>query len=237
VLLAVLASVAGLRRRREVHVLALLAVLTFDVVSVVLGMNYWLHYLIQPAVPVAILAGIVAARSSVVRVGSLVAVAMTTVGWLVLLRSPPQTEEELVGAAVARVAQRQDSIVTLPGHSNVTYAAGLPSPYEHLWALPARVRDPGGLELQELLNGSRAPTWLVLWHRPVAARPDTLGFAIADNYEVSTRICGRWVYLRDGAERRRPVPRPRHDATPESRCESAAALPHVLRELVSRLAR
>ena len=232
-LVVLLAAASMFRRHRDAHVLALLVVLAFDVISVVLGMSYWLHYLIQPAVPVAVLAGIVATRSNLARVGVLVAVALAFVGWTVMLRSPPQTAEELVGEAVADAAEPQDSVVTLPGHANVTYAAGRSSPYEHLWALPARVLDPGGLELQELLNGSRAPTWLVLWRHPVVARPDTVGFAIADNYRVSTRICGRWVYVLDSVDRPRPVPRRRPEATHASACESVSALPHLLRELVS----
>ena len=236
-LLGLLVVGASVRRRhRQVHVLALLAVLAYGLVSVFLGMNYWLHYLLQPAVPVAILTGIVATQSSIARLGSLLVSGLALAGWAVLVWSPPQTAEELVGEAVAGAASPGDSIVTIPGHSNVTYAAGLPSPYEHLWALPARVLDPGGLELQELLNGSRAPTWLVLWRHPVTAHPDSVGFAIADNYQVSARICGRWVYVHDGVERPRPVPRPRRGASHTSACEPVTALPHVLRELVSRRA-
>jgi len=43
--------------RRDMHVLALLVVLGWDLLSVAVRTNYWLHYLIQPAVSVAALTG------------------------------------------------------------------------------------------------------------------------------------------------------------------------------------
>jgi 4-amino-4-deoxy-L-arabinose transferase-like glycosyltransferase len=232
-LLIVWVAVWGLRRRnRQASVLALLAVVVFDVISVAAGTNYWLHYLIQPVVAVAALTGVVAARESWARAFSAGTAVMALLGWSVLMLSPPQTAEELVGKAIAGASRAGDSIVTVPGRSNVTYAAGLPSPYPYLWVLPARTRDPGGTRLKELLAGPAAPTWVVAIrrvHRPPL--PGSLGATILQHYRPVARICRKTVYLNKAVERRPPTPHPRPDATRASRCESVTVLPHLLREL------
>jgi len=231
-LLAVWVAISGVRRRhRDAPVLALLVVLVFDLFSVAAGTNYWLHYLIQPVVPVAALTGILVARGSLVRFLSVFAVVTALVGWVVLLISPPQTAEELVGEAIAEASSPQDSIVTLPGRSNVNFAAGLPSPYPYLWALPARTLDPGGVELKKLLGGPRAPTWLVSHRVRRSPRPGSVGASIADHYREVARICGRVVYVNKNVTRPQPAAQPRPDATRASQCESVTVLPHVLREL------
>jgi hypothetical protein len=225
--------VAGVRRRhRDAVVLALLVVLVFDLFSVVAGTNYWLHYLVQPAVVVAALTGIVVARGSWLRWMSAAAVVTCLAGWTVLVLSPPQTEEELVGRAIARASQDGDSIVTVPGRANVSYAAGLRSPYPYLWALPARTLDPRGAGLRRLVAGPRAPTWLVTV-RAVRRhpRPGTVAAAVMEHYRPVARICGSTVYLHRRVERAVPVASPRADATRASQCRSVADLPHVLREI------
>jgi hypothetical protein len=231
--LMVWVMVTGVRTsRRDIHVLALLVVLVFDLVSVAGGTNYWLHYLVQPVVPVATLTGILAARGSRVRVWGVVAAAMAFVGWGVLLLSPPQTGEEMVGTAIAGASSPGDTIVSIPGHANIVYAAGLSSPYPYLWATPARTLDPGGVKLRRLLAGARAPTWLVSSSvvRP-SGRPGSVGTAIADHYRQVRRVCGRVVYLHDDVQRPSPTARPRPAATKASQCTSVDALPHLLREI------
>ena len=232
-LLTVSVAISGVRRRnRDVYVLALLAVLGYDLFSVAAGTNYWLHYLIQPAVPVAALTGIVVARGSWARVLSVGAVVTAVVGWGVLVMSPPQTAEELVGEAIADVSTPGDSIVTLRGHSNVDYAAGLPSPYPHLWALPSRILDPGNAKLKRLLSGPQAPTWVVVYG-PVRRQPPpgSVGATIVKHYSPAARICGKTVFVHKDVERDQPKARPRSDATRGSECESVTELPHLLREL------
>ena len=231
--LIVWVAVWGMRHRnRRAAVLALLAVVIFDVISVAAGTNYWLHYLIQPVVAVAALTGLVAARESWARAFSVGTVVMALLGWSVLMVSPPQTAEELVGEAIADASREGDSIVTLPGRPNVSYAAGLPSPYPYLWALPARTLDPGGARLKKLLAGPTAPTWVVAirrFRRPPS--PGSLGATIVQHYRPVARICGKTVYLNRNVERRPPNPHPRPDATSTSKCESVAVVPHLLREL------
>jgi hypothetical protein len=231
--LMVWVMVTGVRTsRRDIHVLALLVVLVFDLVSVAGGTNYWLHYLVQPVVPVAALTGILAARGSRVRVWGVVAAVMALVGWAVLVLSPPQTGEEMVGRAIAGASSPGDTIISIPGHANVNYAAGMSSPYPYLWATPARTLDSGETKLKRLLGGPRAPTWLVS-SRAVrtSGRRGPVGTAVADHYREVGRICGRVVYLRDGVHRTSLVARPRSSATRASRCESVAVLPHLLREI------
>jgi hypothetical protein len=213
-------------------VLALLAVLVFDLFSIAGGAHYWLHYLIQLAVPVAALAGILAARSSTVRWWSVCAVVTAFVGWVVLVMSPPQTAEELVGQAIGRSATSHDTIVVVPGRSNVGYAAGLRSPYPYLWALPARTLDPGKAALLKLLSGPRAPTWLVSWRAPRDRGPDLFREAVAGRYRQTARICGQRVYVRRDVARPRPVAHDRPAATKDSRCESVSVLPPLLRGLL-----
>ena len=232
-LLTLWVATSGLRRRnRNPCIIALLAVLAFDLFSVSAGTSYWLHYLVQPAVPVAALTGIVAARESGARVLSIGAVVTALAGWAVLVMSPPQTAEELVGEAIADVSTPEDSIVTMPGHSNVNYAAGLPSPYPYLWAIPARTLDPGGTELKQLLRGPEAPTWVVVYH-PVRRQPPdgTVGATLVEHYRRVARICGKTVFLNRDASRAQPAAAPRPDATRASQCESVTVLPHLLREL------
>jgi hypothetical protein len=236
-LLAVWVAIAGVQRRhRDPRVLALLAVVAFDLFSVAAGAEYWLHYLIQPAVPVAALTGILVARGSLASVVSVGAAATGLLGWALLVMAPPQTAEEMVGEAIAEASSPNDSIVTLHGRSNVTYASGLPSPYPYLWALPAHTLDPQGAELKKVLSGARAPTWVVALP-PVRRdpRPGSVGAAILQHYRPMARICGRGVYLHKEAARPRPTPRPRPDATRLSRCRSVQVLPPVLRELSSRV--
>jgi 4-amino-4-deoxy-L-arabinose transferase-like glycosyltransferase len=232
-LLIVWVAVWGLRRRnRRASVLALLVLVAVDLLSVAGGTSYWLHYLIQPVVAVAALTGIVAARESWARALSVGTAVMALLGWSVLMVSPPQTAEELVGKAIAGASRADDSIVTVPGRSNVNYAAGLPSPYPYLWGLPARTRDPGRARLKELLAGPAAPTWVVAirrLHRP--PRPGSLGATILQHYRPVAHICGKTVYLNKNVERRTPTPHSRPDATRASRCESVTVTPHLLREL------
>ena len=232
-LLAVWVTVSGVRRsHRDAFVGALVAVLAFDLFSIVAGGNYWLHYLIEPVVPVAALTGIVVARGSWVRVAVLLWVPLTVVAWVVLVLSPPQTSEETVGRAIGAAAEPGDSVVTLWGHSNVDFAAGMSSPYPYLWVLPARTLDPGAADLKKLLASDRGPSWLVTWRRvPGVQQPGSLGWTIGRNYRMIARICGHTVFVRWDLARREPVPDPRPGATRRSACQSVTELPHVLREL------
>ena len=48
------------------------------------------------------------------------------------------------------------------GHPDIVAGSGLSSPYEHLWSLPVRVRDPRLRELSHVMRGADAPRWVVV---------------------------------------------------------------------------
>jgi hypothetical protein len=232
-LLALWVVFSGVRRsNRDAWVGALLVVLVFDLYSIAAGGNFWLHYLIQPVVPVAALAGILVARGSWLRVVVVLSVPLALASWVMLLTAPPQTAEELVGQAIGRVAHPGDSIVTVMGRANVNYAAGLSSPYPYLWEVPAATLDPGGAKLARLLESDRAPVWVVAWNKVhTGHEPGPVGRAIGLDYRPAARICGHDVYVRLDVRRREPVPHPRADATARSECKSVTVLPRLIRKL------
>jgi hypothetical protein len=69
-------------------------------------------------------------------------------------------------AAVANYVHSEsrpgDTMVVAFGHPNIVQAAGLQSPYEHLWSLSARVRDPQLADFGQLIGGANAPRWIVV---------------------------------------------------------------------------
>jgi 4-amino-4-deoxy-L-arabinose transferase-like glycosyltransferase len=220
----------GQGRNATVH--ALLAVLAFDVVSIFVGGNYWLHYLLQPIVGSAALLGIVAARIVWLRGLAVACVLSSVVGTAFLVKAPPQTAEEMVGRAIAGAAAPGDSLVTVLGRANVNLAAGLASPYPYLWALPARSLDPRKDKLKTLLSSSGGPTWFVSW-TPVPSRsgPESLAGVLREHYRPVARVCGRTIYLRNDLERPQPSVAPRKDATTASECVSVTRNPPILRGL------
>jgi hypothetical protein len=231
-LLVWVAATSARRSRRDANVLALLTVLAFDVVSVLAGTSFWLHYLIQPSVPVAALVGILVARGSRVRLLVLALVPITLLEWVAFVLSSPQTAEEQVGRAIGRVAHPGDSLVTLWGHANVGRAAGLSSPYPYLWVVPARTRDPSAADLEELLSGDSGPTWLVTWRRPRhSAQHGALPRVISSGYRKVAQICGHAVFVRRDVQRPRPLAWPPPRSSDPSRCTSTAVVPSPLRQL------
>ena len=234
-LLVMLAGVVGMvgRGRRDAAVWALLVLVGYDVFSVAGGTNYWLHYLVQPTVPAAALLAIVIARGARVRAVPLLVGLTSALGVLVLVLTPPNTGEEVVGNAIGRASHPGDGIITWPGRSNVNYAAHLASPYPYLWLLPAQTLDPGLRRLKSLLRSSRRPTWLVAWTAlPAQPAPHTVAAAVRDDYREVAAICGRAIFLRSDAQRQTPIPMYRSDATERSRCRSVTAFPFPLHNLV-----
>jgi hypothetical protein len=55
-----------------------------------------------------------------------------------------------------------DSMIVAFGHPDIVEEAGLQSPYEHLWSLSARVRDPRLVELSGMLSSTNGPRWVVV---------------------------------------------------------------------------
>lgn len=220
VLLAALLVVDVVRARRDypsssrtsrIHravPVALAATVAYDAVSISLGGNFWSHYLVQLAVPLALAAGLAVARRP--RVGRLAIGAVVGSASLALLVAGPHPMPaggNPLGAAIGAVARPGDTIVAIWGHPDVTRASGLSSPYPYLWSLPARTLDPQTSLLTSTLTGPHAPTWFAPWSGTGLRGIDTsaLAAAVSHHYHQVADLDGHRVYLHNGVHRAVPV--------------------------------
>ncbi len=213
---AVIASLLvllALRRTIHAHPLArpfagaVVALTGFVVISMAVGGSWWVHYLVQLAVPAALAAGLVVASAP--RVGvRLVAlvVAAAVLGWGAGLVMRTDASGQDIGRAIAQVDSPGDTVVSALGDGDVVAASGLGSPYPYLWSLPSRVLDPGMTDLAATLGGAHAPTWLVIrGHQTfVELSTQATGVALRSRYRLVSEVCGRTVYLRSDVVRRAP---------------------------------
>lgn len=202
--LTVIVVVAVARRpTRDPALLGLAATVGYDTVSVALGGGYWSHYLVEMVVPVAVAAGVLAARGQhAPRVVAAIAVAVSA-GAAVTATPPTTSTAQQVGTAIASAARPSDTLTTLYGQPDVNLAARLPSPYAHLWSLPVKTLDPQLTELNSVLAGPDAPTWLVVTHRidSWGLATDATQTLVERDYHPVATIAGVTVYLRDGVHR------------------------------------
>jgi hypothetical protein len=203
--------VVGTARKRawDPVVLALTATLAYDAVSIALGGGYWLHYLVEGAVPIAVWTGLVVARGATTpRLATLLVSAVSLVGLAFTGLHPSTSSGQQVGAAIARVARPGDTLTTLYGEAQVNLAAGLSSPYQHLWSLPTKTLDPQLTGLDAVLSGPTAPTWLVVSHSVSSWGLDTVRTQalISTDYHPVAEVDGQTIYLHDGADRATPAP-------------------------------
>src|SRR5699024_6567336 len=87
------------------------------------------------------------------------------------------------------------------------YEADIHSPYEQLWSLPVRVRDPELTQFVRVLEGPRAPDWVVTRGRSTDSwgiEASTADDALAARYDVVADLRGYRIHLLKGTER--PVP-------------------------------
>lgn len=143
------------------------ALLLWEAVAVVAGGSYWLHYLLGlvPGMVVLTVAALQRpvrlARTSVLAVG--VATMSCTVAIALAATSATTRSVDVRVASYLRSRSApHDSVVVGFGHPDIVWDSGLRSPYEELWSLPVRVRDPALSQLTEVLRGARAPTWVVV---------------------------------------------------------------------------
>jgi len=154
---------------------AALAMAAWEVLGVAAGGSYWLHYLTGLVPGVVLLACLVHphGRRRIVVVGCLVATAVTCLAVWVHTIGAPVTATLARDAEVAAYLRERsrpgDGVVVAFGRPDIVAASGLASPYEHLWSLPVRVRDPELSELQSVLEGPDAPRWIVVAGRGVAS--------------------------------------------------------------------
>ena len=143
------------------------ALLGWETIAIVGGGSYWLHYLIG-LVPglvlaVAVVVGHSARSRAWVRgaVAYALAATMLSVSWAHLVE-PSWNKDLAVEDYLQDHSRPGDTGVVAFGNPNVLEAAGLSSPYENIWSLPVRVRDPRLAEFSTVLAGPHRPTWVVV---------------------------------------------------------------------------
>ncbi len=138
--------------------------LGWEAFAVLFGGSYWLHYLMGLVPGLVVLAAAAAQRGLPTRslrpAYAFAAVsALAAIGWVVV--NPIDRPEAPAIAYLEDHAEPGDTGVVAFGGANILEAAGVESPYQYLWSLPVRVRDPDLEELADVLAGPDAPTWLV----------------------------------------------------------------------------
>jgi hypothetical protein len=194
-----------------------------ELIGVVLGANYWPHYLIALIPMLALVTGVAAGSplpgtgagtlrgqhrtqlaAAVAVVTTLVAAPIGAVAVHTYHSHPYQ-----VGRWLASSAERTDTVVVPFNHANVIEASGLSSPYPYSWSLPVRTLDPGlALFTHTLTRRHGAPTWVVRWDAPHTwglDRRDHAIHALQTYYREVAVVCGHPVWLHRGVRRSLPV--------------------------------
>jgi hypothetical protein len=144
-----------------------LVLLLWELVAVGAGGSYWLHYLIG-LVPGLVLVSVAAAQRPLVLrrwTAGAVAFACLSAGvatTVAAVNVPLYSSDAAVAAYLRSHSTPHDTVVVGFGHPNIVWDSGLRSPYDLLWSLPVRVRDPRLLHLTHVMSGPHAPTWVVV---------------------------------------------------------------------------
>lgn len=207
---------AALRRPENPAALrwALLAMFGYGVFAVLVGGNWWSHYLLQLG-PVLALGTASATRQPLPRLGPRVtatAVAVASIGafgWGLRDVANAQligTTDEIVGIYLRDASRPGDSVVMAYGKASIIETSGLSTPYKYSWSLPVRARDPHLTTLVATLNGESAPTWLVEIGDFDDWGLDNSAFrqVRASRYRVVATVCEHDIYLRNGLVRSLP---------------------------------
>jgi hypothetical protein len=189
------------------------AVLTVELAGLVAGGSYWRDYLFPLVPPLAVCVTLLVSRGSrparrmrAVALLSVASAVISLVVWFVLeVAGVIGYTEVAAGEAIRDASEPGDSLVVFGGRADVQYSSELPSPYPHLWSLPMRTLDPEYADLVALLDGPRAPVWLVTWVSLTswdAPGAGDLQRAIEDNYVRHGTGCDdNAVYVLKGVER------------------------------------
>lgn len=142
------------------------ALVAWELCGALLGGSYWLHYL-TGLLPGLVLMIAIARPGLWPRRMLTVAVAYTAAAslavWVHHVATPASVSSDAqVMSYLREHAQASDGVVVGFGHPDIVAGSGLQSPYEHLWSLPVRVRDPRLEELRDVMAGPSAPGWLVV---------------------------------------------------------------------------
>lgn len=147
-------------------VVGALAMALWEACAVALGGSYWLHYLTGLVPGVILLVTLVRPSDRwrrVLTVCLAYVVVASAVVWLHHATTPvPHSDDAHVAGYLRRHAHHSDGVVVAFGHPDIVAASGLASPYEYLWSLPVRVRDPHLRELGHVMSAPEAPRWVVV---------------------------------------------------------------------------
>jgi 4-amino-4-deoxy-L-arabinose transferase-like glycosyltransferase len=197
---------------------AVAALLLVDVAGLVLGGSFWRDYLFPLLPGTALCAALLARRHTRrgIAMRSVISAAMVStvlllVGWAGYQALGKQEFDEVdTGKALEAVAEPGDSLVVFGGRADLQITSGMASPYEHLWSLPMRTMDPDLSDLEEVVDGPDAPTWIVEWV-PFTKWSEQYGSELAvlvgERYEPHGSGCGsepddpRTVWVLQGTDR------------------------------------
>jgi hypothetical protein len=204
-LVCFLVRVPSLVRHDAVPVVAVLAMVTVDLLDVAFSGSFWLPYLFVLVPPLSLaLAALVAhdhlglsrhrvspAVVAVVATSSVLSLVAWTAAWAVG-RVPVEVR---TGEAIAAAARPGDRVLVYGGRADIQWASRAGSPYPYLWSLPMRTLDPDLEELRRVLTGSNPPTWFVeatyinTWSE-LGTRP--VERSLISKYEFVRTACGRY---------------------------------------------
>jgi hypothetical protein len=147
--------------------LSAVALLLWEVVAIGAGGSYWLHYLIG-LVPGMVLMAVAAAQrpeswrrtTAATLAAAVFSAAVATIG--VAAFRPAWPTDTAIAAYLRSHGTPSDTVVVGFGHPDIVWDSGLRSPYDELWSLPVRVRDPNLTDFRRVLDGPDAPTWVVV---------------------------------------------------------------------------
>jgi hypothetical protein len=207
-LLALLASGAPLllgvllrRARGSALLWPALAVLSWELVVVLAGGSYWLHYLMGLVPGLVLLTAAAPGVDRLLRAAYVVCAVSTAAALAWVLVQPIDRPEEPAIAWLDEHARPGDTAVVAFGGANILHDTDLTSPYPDLWSLPVRVHDPDLTALGSLLASPDRPTWLVVAGTSLgtwgvdASGADVL---LHEHYEPAT-TAGSWTIYRSDA--------------------------------------
>lgn len=184
------------------------ALLSWEMLAMYLGGSYWLHYLTGLVPGMVLLAAAAAQRERMS--GRALAVAFGFAAFsaacvvaFVAARGVDRSEQPVIDYLSAHVEPGDTGVVAF-GAANILASTGLESPYQHLWSLPVRVRDPDLRRFSAVMAGPERPTWLVLGGRSLwtwAVDPTLAREPVREHYERVTFRGGFTVYRLRGVER------------------------------------
>ncbi len=191
-----------------------LVLLGWELVSVLGGGSYWLHYLLVlvPGLVLAVAAicagvqeaphrgpgGWLRADVAALHVALTWALVVSSVALGVLgAQSSRSHGRDPIITYLSAHQQPGDTALIAYGHPDILRASGLSSPYPQLWSLPVRVRDPQLAQLTAVMTSSSRPDWIVTTGASLASwglDATTAQAALAAHYTLVADVDGDHVY-------------------------------------------